>query len=342
MVHSTPPPWGPSTPDSWPRKPRSTARTTRRSRPIDPARSGDRRGRNRTACTRGSNRRSLANNAKPRRSPSSTGSNWPSTVPDSAEDRWFFGWTKTGPTTPTSSPTSIQNYPSWMPKDWTPPFSLRPKQPGSPANAARTDSTPFRLPETCADYLTDLFPILELGTSAKMLSMYPSSRRRPFRDRCGWFRSKHAQQFVEEGHLRWDSLGEFLAIGVSLEDMAQKSGNPKAKVLADCLNDAVGKFLDENKSPSRKVNELDNRGSHFYFALFWAEALADQETDLELKHRFHPLPLPCVKTNKPSSMSSMEPKASPSIWWLLPYGRCQSLLGNATEPLFNEALARLN
>ena len=98
-----------------------------------------------------------------------------------------------------------------------------------------------------------------------------------FETGAGGSAPKHVQQFVEEGHLRWDSLGEFLAIGVSLEDMAQKSGDPKAKILADCLNDAVGKFLDENKSPSRKVNELDNRGSHFYLALFWAEALADSE-----------------------------------------------------------------
>ncbi len=137
------------------------------------------------------------------------------------------------------------------------------------------------------DYLTDLFPILELGTSAKMLSIVPLlAGGGLFETGAGGSAPKHVQQFVEEGHLRWDSLGEFLAIGVSLEDLAEKSGNAKAKVLADCLNDAIGKFLDENKSPSRKVNELDNRGSHFYLALFWAEALAGQEGDSELQERF--------------------------------------------------------
>jgi len=140
------------------------------------------------------------------------------------------------------------------------------------------------------DYLTDLFPILELGTSAKMLSIVPLlAGGGLFETGAGGSAPKHVQQFVEEGHLRWDSLGEFLAIGVSLEDLAEKSGNAKAKVLADCLNDAIGKFLDENKSPSRKVNELDNRGSHFYLALFWAEALAGQEGDSELQERFGPL-----------------------------------------------------
>jgi isocitrate dehydrogenase len=140
------------------------------------------------------------------------------------------------------------------------------------------------------DYLTDLFPILELGTSAKMLSIVPLlAGGGLFETGAGGSAPKHVQQFVEEGHLRWDSLGEFLAIGVSLEDLAEKSGNAKAKVLANCLNDAIGKFLDENKSPSRKVNELDNRGSHFYLALFWAEALAGQEGDSELQERFGPL-----------------------------------------------------
>jgi isocitrate dehydrogenase len=140
------------------------------------------------------------------------------------------------------------------------------------------------------DYLTDLFPILELGTSAKMLSIVPLlAGGGLFETGAGGSAPKHVQQFVEEGHLRWDSLGEFLAIGVSLEDLAEKSGNSKAKVLADSLNDAIGKFLEENKSPSRKVNELDNRGSHFYLALFWAEALAGQDTDVELKARFSTL-----------------------------------------------------
>ena len=140
------------------------------------------------------------------------------------------------------------------------------------------------------DYLTDLFPILELGTSAKMLSIVPLlAGGGLFETGAGGSAPKHVQQFLEEGHLRWDSLGEFLAIGVSLEDLAEKTDNAQAKILADCLNQGIGKFLDENKSPSRKVNELDNRGSHFYLALFWAEALATQELDAELKNRFSPL-----------------------------------------------------
>ena len=140
------------------------------------------------------------------------------------------------------------------------------------------------------DYLTDLFPILELGTSAKMLSIVPLlAGGGLFETGAGGSAPKHVQQFVEEGHLRWDSLGEFLAIGVSLEDLARKSGNAKAAVLADSLNDAIGKFLDENRSPSRKVNELDNRGSHFYLALYWAEALASQDEDPDLGDRFSPI-----------------------------------------------------
>ena len=140
------------------------------------------------------------------------------------------------------------------------------------------------------DYLTDLFPILELGTSAKMLSIVPLlAGGGLFETGAGGSAPKHVQQFVEEGHLRWDSLGEFLAIGVSLEDLARKSGNARAAVLADSLNDAIGKFLDENRSPSRKVNELDNRGSHFYLALYWAEALASQDLDPDLGDRFSPI-----------------------------------------------------
>ena len=137
------------------------------------------------------------------------------------------------------------------------------------------------------DYLTDLFPILELGTSAKMLSIVPLlAGGGLFETGAGGSAPKHVQQFVEEGHLRWDSLGEFLAIAVSLEDLAEKTNNAKAKVLADCLNAAIGRFLDENKSPSRKVNEIDNRGSHFYLALFWAESLAGQSEDSELASHF--------------------------------------------------------
>lgn len=137
------------------------------------------------------------------------------------------------------------------------------------------------------DYLTDLFPILELGTSAKMLSIVPLMNGGGlFETGAGGSAPKHVQQFVEEGHLRWDSLGEFLALAVSLEHLGEKYGNEKALVLADALDKATEEFLEKDKSPSRKVNELDNRGSHFYLALYWAQAVAEQNRDKELKEHF--------------------------------------------------------
>ena len=140
------------------------------------------------------------------------------------------------------------------------------------------------------DYLTDLFPILELGTSAKMLSIVPLMNGGGlFETGAGGSAPKHVQQFVEENHLRWDSLGEFLALAVSLEHAAETNDQPKAKVLADTLDEATGKLLMTGKSPSRKVNELDNRGSHFYLAMYWAQALAAQDADAELKAKFTPL-----------------------------------------------------
>ncbi|MEM6687912.1 MAG: NADP-dependent isocitrate dehydrogenase [Planctomycetota bacterium] len=140
------------------------------------------------------------------------------------------------------------------------------------------------------DYLTDLFPILELGTSAKMLSIVPLlAGGGLFETGAGGSAPKHVQQLVEENHLRWDSLGEFLAIAVSLEDLAEKSDRPAVGVIANALTAATGKILDENRSPSRKVDELDNRGSHFYLALYWAEALASQTEDSELAKRFQPV-----------------------------------------------------
>jgi isocitrate dehydrogenase len=140
------------------------------------------------------------------------------------------------------------------------------------------------------DYLTDLFPILELGTSAKMLSIVPLMNGGGlFETGAGGSAPKHVQQFEKENHLRWDSLGEFLALGVSLEHLATVFKNDKAQILAETLNLANSKFLEENKSPSRKCGELDNRGSHFYLALYWAEALAAQDKDAELKARFTPL-----------------------------------------------------
>lgn len=137
------------------------------------------------------------------------------------------------------------------------------------------------------DYLTDLFPILELGTSAKMLSIVPLlAGGGLFETGAGGSAPKHVQQFLKEGYLRWDSLGEFSALGASLEHLAVNFKNPKAQVLADALDVAIAKFLDNNKSPARKVGEIDNRGSHFYLALYWAEALAAQTKDAELQARF--------------------------------------------------------
>jgi isocitrate dehydrogenase len=140
------------------------------------------------------------------------------------------------------------------------------------------------------DYLTDLFPIMELGTSAKMLSIVPLMNGGGlFETGAGGSAPKHVQQFVKENHLRWDSLGEFLALAASLEFLAQTTDNATAQLLADTLDRATGSVLDENRSPSRKVHELDNRGSHFYLALYWARELAEQTDDLELAARFAPI-----------------------------------------------------
>ncbi len=140
------------------------------------------------------------------------------------------------------------------------------------------------------DYLTDLFPILELGTSAKMLSIVPLlAGGGLYETGAGGSAPKHVQQFNKEGHLRWDSLGEFLALAVSIEDVADKTGSAPARVIANALNEANSRYLEENKAPSRKVNELDNRGSHYYLALYWAQAMAANEDDAELAARFAPV-----------------------------------------------------
>jgi len=137
------------------------------------------------------------------------------------------------------------------------------------------------------DYLTDLFPILELGTSAKMLSIVPLlAGGGLYETGAGGSAPKHVQQFLKEGHLRWDSLGEFLAFSVSIEDLADKSGNRRARIIANALNIANARYLDENKAPSRKVGEIDNRGSHYYLALYWAEAVAADSSDIDLAERF--------------------------------------------------------
>ena len=140
------------------------------------------------------------------------------------------------------------------------------------------------------DYLTDLFPILELGTSAKMLSIVPLMNGGGlFETGAGGSAPKHVQQFEKENHLRWDSLGEFLALAASLEHLSETAQNDRAGVLARALDRATGVFLANNKSPSRKVNELDNRGSHFYLAMYWARELAAQGEAPEIAERFHPL-----------------------------------------------------
>ncbi|MFT5011620.1 MAG: isocitrate dehydrogenase [Patiriisocius sp.] len=165
----------------------------------------------------------------------------------------------------------------------------------APAPAARYSLERIRAGESTVsvtgnvlrDYLTDLFPILELGTSAKMLSIVPLINGGGlFETGAGGSAPKHVQQFEQEGHLRWDSLGEFLALGASLEHLGETFNNERAEILADTLNTGIARFLEENKSPSRKVNELDNRGSHFYLALYWAEAAAAQDRDEKLKATF--------------------------------------------------------
>jgi isocitrate dehydrogenase len=140
------------------------------------------------------------------------------------------------------------------------------------------------------DYLTDLFPIMELGTSAKMLSVVPLiAGGGMFETGAGGSAPRHVEQLLAENHLRWDSLGEFLALAASIEHLAQTTGNARAQILADTMDRANARFLDENKSPGRRVNELDTRGSHFYLGLFWAEELASQTQDAELAAAFAPL-----------------------------------------------------
>jgi isocitrate dehydrogenase len=163
------------------------------------------------------------------------------------------------------------------------------------------------------DYLTDLFPIMELGTSAKMLSIVPlMAGGGMYETGAGGSAPKHVQQLVEENHLRWDSLGEFLALAVSLEELGLKEDNPRAKLLAKTLDQATGKLLDNDKSPSRRTGELDNRGSHFYLAMYWAEALAAQDEDAELKAKFAPLAKALVENEQKilAELSEVQGKAA--------------------------------
>ena len=140
------------------------------------------------------------------------------------------------------------------------------------------------------DYLTDLFPILELGTSARMLSIVPLLQGGGlFETGAGGSAPKHVEQFLQEGHLRWDSLGEYCAIVPSLEKAAETSGNQRAALLAETLDQAIGEYLENSRYPSRKVGEIDNRGSAFYLTMYWAQALAAQSKDAEMKARFEPV-----------------------------------------------------
>jgi len=193
------------------------------------------------------------------------------------------------------------------------------------------------------DYLTDLFPILELGTSAKMLSIVPLMNGGGlFETGAGGSAPKHVQQFEAENHLRWDSLGEFLALAVSFEHMAEATGNQGAKILGETLDAATGKLLQNGKSPSRKVNELDNRGSHFYLALYWAEALGAQTTDPSLAARFGPLAaaLASRETEIVEELNSVQGQAMDLAGYYYPDSH---LVAKAMRPsaTFNSALAAL-
>jgi len=162
------------------------------------------------------------------------------------------------------------------------------------------------------DYNTDLFPILELGSSSKMLSIVPLlAGGGMYETGAGGSAPKHVQQFVEEGHLRWDSLGEFLALQISLDELASKNGSSQAAVLAKALDVANGRFLDGNKNPSRKVNEIDNRGSHFYLALYWAEALAAQNEDAILKKEFGVLAKAMLENEKKIAQELIDCQGKP-------------------------------
>jgi isocitrate dehydrogenase len=162
------------------------------------------------------------------------------------------------------------------------------------------------------DYLTDLFPILEVGTSAKMLSIVPLMNGGGlFETGAGGSAPKHVEQFLEEGHLRWDSLGEFMALAVSLEHYGRKNNSSRARILGNALDQATEKFLEENKSPSRKVGELDTRGSHFFLALYWAEALADQDEDADLKSLFREISESLSRASETISGELLEAQGTP-------------------------------
>ncbi|MFT5217516.1 MAG: isocitrate dehydrogenase [Glaciecola sp.] len=182
------------------------------------------------------------------------------------------------------------------------------------------------------DYLTDLFPILELGTSAKMLSIVPLMNGGGlFETGAGGSAPKHVEQFIEENHLRWDSLGEFLALAVSLEHLSETTSNKKAKVLADTLDSATEKLLENKKGPSRKAGELDNRGSHFYLAMYWAQDLANQNDDLELKNQFTPISQE-LNTNETSIVNELNKVQGSAINIDGYYEPSENLVSQAMRP----------
>jgi isocitrate dehydrogenase len=182
------------------------------------------------------------------------------------------------------------------------------------------------------DYLTDLFPILELGTSAKMLSIVPLMNGGGlFETGAGGSAPKHVEQFIEENHLRWDSLGEFLALAVSLEHLSETTSNKKAKVLADTLDSATEKLLENKKGPSRKAGELDNRGSHFYLAMYWAQDLANQNDDLELKNQFTPISQE-LNTNETSIVNELNKVQGSAINIDGYYEPSETLVSQAMRP----------
>ncbi len=190
------------------------------------------------------------------------------------------------------------------------------------------------------DYLTDLFPIIELGTSAKMLSIVPLlAGGGLYETGAGGSAPKHVQQFIAENHLRWDSLGEFLAIGVSLEELAEKTGNNKLELVAAALNQASSQYLTENRSPSRKVNELDNRGSHFYLALYWAQALATQTDCSELQAEFSVLAT-TLSDNEQAIVDQLNAVQGAAVDLGGYYHPCEQAVVTAMRPstIFNDAI----
>jgi len=190
------------------------------------------------------------------------------------------------------------------------------------------------------DYLTDLFPIIELGTSAKMLSIVPLlAGGGLYETGAGGSAPKHVQQFIAENHLRWDSLGEFLAIGVSLEELAEKTGNKKLELVAAALNQASSQYLSENRSPSRKVNELDNRGSHFYLALYWAQALATQTDCSELQAEFSVLAT-TLSDNEQAIVDQLNAVQGAAVDLGGYYHPCEQAVVTAMRPstIFNDAI----